>query len=167
MSFLLWHRDGDVGIASTRRVFSAAEVPLFKDANHLCERLQALHSEMAARVDAACEEARQSGYATGFQEGARAADEQHAAHLASPPPGAAQGTSFDSTIAHTPAASPPPLPRVEPPVFSVNPRWVIQVDGVGSFLVLSEEQVTIGPDRSSAHPDVALMADPAAPPVPA
>ena len=83
MSFLLWHRDGDVGIASTRRVFSAAEVPLFKDANRLCERLQALHSEMAARVDAACEEARQSGYATGFQEGARAADEQHAARLAS------------------------------------------------------------------------------------
>jgi hypothetical protein len=48
-------------------------------------------------------------------------------------------------------------------VFSVSPRWVIQVDGVGSFLVLGDSQVTIGPDRSSAHPDVALMADPGTP----
>jgi flagellar biosynthesis/type III secretory pathway protein FliH len=83
VSFLLWHRDGDVGIASTRRVFSAAEVPLFKDANDLCRRLQALHSEMAARVAAACEEARQSGYAAGLREGAQAAAEEHATRLAS------------------------------------------------------------------------------------
>ncbi len=83
MSFLLWHRDGDIGIASTRRVLSAGEVPLLKDANHLCERLQTLHSEMAGRVDAACKQAHQDGYAAGFQEGARAADEEHAARLAS------------------------------------------------------------------------------------
>jgi type III secretion protein L len=83
MSFLLWHRDADLGIAATRRVFSPAEVPLFKDANHLCERLQALSLEMAGRVDAACHQAQREGYAAGFQEGARAAGEEHAARLAS------------------------------------------------------------------------------------
>jgi len=83
VSFLLWHRDGDVGIASARRVLSAAEVPLLRDANQLCDRLQALYLEKAARVAAACEEARRDGYAAGLQQGARAADEEHAARLAS------------------------------------------------------------------------------------
>ena len=40
MTFLLWQRDGDVAIAATRRVFGAAEVPLLRDANDLCRRLQ-------------------------------------------------------------------------------------------------------------------------------
>jgi hypothetical protein len=44
--------------------------------------------------------------------------------------------------------------------FSLSSRFVMQVDGVGSFLVLRENKVTIGPVSSSAQPLVGLMADP-------
>lgn len=41
---------------------------------------------------------------------------------------------------------------------------MILVDGVGSFLVLTDRQVTIGPSGSSSAPEVALMAEAGAPP---
>lgn len=44
--------------------------------------------------------------------------------------------------------------------FSLSSRFVMQVDGVGSFLVLRDSKVTIGPVSSSAQPLVGLMADP-------
>ena len=81
MSFLLWHRRGDLGIASTRRVLRAAEVPVFDDALALCGRLQGLHDSEAARLDAACAEGRERGYQEGFATGRRAASDEHAARL--------------------------------------------------------------------------------------
>lgn len=39
-------------------------------------------------------------------------------------------------------------------------RFVLQIDGVGSFLVLRDAQVTVGPMSSSARPAVGLTADP-------
>jgi len=44
--------------------------------------------------------------------------------------------------------------------FSLSSRFVMQVDGVGSFLVLRENKVTIGPVSSSMQPVIGLMADP-------
>jgi hypothetical protein len=42
-------------------------------------------------------------------------------------------------------------------------RFLIQVDGVGSFLVVRDRRVTVGPISSSKMPDVGLMADPGLP----
>lgn len=81
MSFLLWHRRGDLGIASTRRVLRAAEVPVFDDALTLCGRLQGLHDSETARLDAACAEGRERGYQEGLAAGRRAASDEHAARL--------------------------------------------------------------------------------------
>ena len=39
-------------------------------------------------------------------------------------------------------------------------RFVLQVDGVGSFIVFRDARVTVGPISSSARPMLALMADP-------
>ena len=44
--------------------------------------------------------------------------------------------------------------------FSLSSRFVMHIDGVGGFLVLRENRVTIGPVSSSAQPMVGLMADP-------
>ncbi|MBN2590077.1 MAG: hypothetical protein JXA96_09455 [Sedimentisphaerales bacterium] len=44
--------------------------------------------------------------------------------------------------------------------FSLSSRFVMQVDGVGSFLVLRDNKVTVGPVSSSVQPLVGLMADP-------
>ena len=38
-------------------------------------------------------------------------------------------------------------------------RFVLQVDGAGSFLVVTQPRVTLGPVSSSRHPDVALLAE--------
>ena len=43
---------------------------------------------------------------------------------------------------------------------SLSSRYVMQIDGVGSFLVLRENRITIGPVSSSAQPMVGLMANP-------
>jgi len=42
-------------------------------------------------------------------------------------------------------------------------RFVLQVDGVGSFIVFRDARVTVGPISSSARPMLALMADPNVP----
>ena len=42
-------------------------------------------------------------------------------------------------------------------------RFVLQVDGAGSTLVLRDRQVTVGPISSSARPDLGLLADPDVP----
>lgn len=44
-------------------------------------------------------------------------------------------------------------------------KFVLQVDGVGSFIVFREARVTVGPISSSARPMLALMADPNLPTV--
>ncbi len=43
---------------------------------------------------------------------------------------------------------------------NMPPRFVLQVDGVGSFIVFRDSRVTVGPISSSARPMLALMADP-------
>ena len=47
--------------------------------------------------------------------------------------------------------------RAESPIPS---KFVLQVDGVGSFYVLRDASVTVGPVSSSARPTVGLMVDP-------
>jgi tetratricopeptide (TPR) repeat protein len=44
-------------------------------------------------------------------------------------------------------------------------RFVLQLDGIGSFIVFRQSRVTIGPISSSARPMLALMADPNLPTV--
>jgi hypothetical protein len=44
-------------------------------------------------------------------------------------------------------------------------KFVLQVDGVGSFLVLGDQSVTVGPISSSARPMLGLLADPQLPTV--
>jgi hypothetical protein len=43
---------------------------------------------------------------------------------------------------------------------SLPSKFVLQIDGVGSFLVLRDGRITVGPVSSSARPTVGLMADP-------
>jgi len=81
MSFVLWQRGGDTGIASARLVMRAAEVPLLADAATLRDRLQALHDREAQRIDGACEEARARGHALGLEQGMHAARDEIAATL--------------------------------------------------------------------------------------
>ncbi len=42
----------------------------------------------------------------------------------------------------------------------LSSEFVMQIDGIGSFLVLRENRVTIGPVSSSARPVIGLMANP-------
>jgi hypothetical protein len=51
---------------------------------------------------------------------------------------------------------PPPLPNSADGVPS---RFVLQVDGAGSFLVVTQPRVLVGPVSSSRQPDVALLAE--------
>jgi hypothetical protein len=46
------------------------------------------------------------------------------------------------------------------PGTSLTSKFVMQMDGVGSFLVLREGRITVGPISSSARPTIGLMADP-------
>jgi type III secretion system HrpE/YscL family protein len=81
MSYLLWHRDRNVGYAASRVVLRAAEVPLLADAQALRDRLETLCVEREQRVAAAAEEARVKGYVDGREEGAREARDEIAATL--------------------------------------------------------------------------------------
>lgn len=81
MSFVLWQRGRDTGIASTRLVLRAAEVPLLSEAHSLRDRLEALHTEQAQRVEAACEDARERGHTLGLEQGVLAARDEVAASL--------------------------------------------------------------------------------------
>jgi len=81
MSFVLWQRGRDTGIASTRLVLRAAEVPLLSEAQALRDRLEVLQTEQAERVDAACEQARARGHALGLEQGLHAARDEVAASL--------------------------------------------------------------------------------------
>jgi len=42
----------------------------------------------------------------------------------------------------------------------IPPRFVLEIDGVGGFLVVRDQRVTVGPVSSSEHPTVGLIADP-------
>lgn len=43
---------------------------------------------------------------------------------------------------------------------SLPSKFVLQMDGIGSFIVLRDKRITVGPVSSSAQPTVGLMADP-------
>src|SRR5205085_1117006 len=51
--------------------------------------------------------------------------------------------------------------RVAPPLpgEALPPRFVLQVDGAGSYLIVTQPRVTLGPISSSRQPDVALMTE--------
>ena len=78
-------------------------------------------------------------------------------HPAPPPIPAGNGHALHFARA-TP--TPPPIPQVNTPSGEALPsRFVLQVDGAGSYLVLTQPRVTIGPVNSSRAPDVGLMTD--------
>jgi flagellar biosynthesis/type III secretory pathway protein FliH len=94
VSFLMWHRDGDARIASSRLVLRAAEVPLLQEAQALRERwvdLVQRERERVARTEqeagdalaAALAAAREQGLAQGRDEGRRESREKLAATLLS------------------------------------------------------------------------------------
>ena len=70
--YLLWH-DGAPAIASTRRLFSAAEVPMVEEARELCERLAAQQVALDARAQKVLAGARDEGFAAGLAQGRAAA----------------------------------------------------------------------------------------------
>jgi flagellar biosynthesis/type III secretory pathway protein FliH len=75
MSYLLWHRDGPVRIASRRLVLRAAEVPLLADALALREALQRSHGEQQALVAEEVARGHARGLAQGLEAGRREAAE--------------------------------------------------------------------------------------------
>lgn len=82
MNYLVWQRDAAVAIASRRRIVPAAEVPLLRDAQALCERLAALEDARPAQLAVERERARTEGWTLGREEGLAAAKDEAAAHLA-------------------------------------------------------------------------------------
>jgi hypothetical protein len=48
---------------------------------------------------------------------------------------------------------------------SIPSKFVLQIDGIGSFYVLQDASITVGPISSSARPTVGLMVDPNLPAV--
>jgi hypothetical protein len=79
------------------------------------------------------------------------------AHPKSPSTPAAPGRSGNGVFPalHGSPASPPPIPSGE----ALPSRFVLQVDGAGSYLIVTQPRVTLGPISSSRQPDVALMAE--------
>jgi tetratricopeptide (TPR) repeat protein len=74
----------------------------------------------------------------------------------------------DEAVTLPSGAEPPPvLLPVEPqPAGSASllpQRFLLQVDGAGSSVVLRDSQVTVGPISSSGRPEVGLLADPSLP----
>jgi type III secretion protein L len=82
MSFLLWQRHRDLGVASRRRVLSAAEVGPLLDAQTLCQRLGELAATRAAQVEQAADAARAAARAEGLELGRREAREEVSTTLA-------------------------------------------------------------------------------------
>jgi hypothetical protein len=61
----------------------------------------------------------------------------------------------------------PTLPVLQPAAHAggaiLPSRFLLQVDGAGSYVVFRQPRVTVGPISSSAMPDLGLMADPSLP----
>ena len=76
MSFLLWQRDRDVGVASRRRVLTAAEVGPLLEAQALCQRVADMAANRAAKIGEAADAARAAARAEGVELGRREAREE-------------------------------------------------------------------------------------------
>jgi flagellar biosynthesis/type III secretory pathway protein FliH len=81
MSWLLWQAQGNTRIASTRLVLRAAEVPLLRQAQQLCDELAEMQRQEAQRIAAVLETARAEGQAQGLEDGRRDAREELSAGL--------------------------------------------------------------------------------------
>lgn len=62
-----------------------------------------------------------------------------------------------------PRPVPKPSPAAPPAAGHLPARLLFHVDGVGSYLVVRDRRVTIGPAGSSRHPEVALLTEPGMP----
>lgn len=82
MSFLLWQRDADIAIGTSRLVLRADEVPALREAHQLRDEIEALRRDEAVRVEAACEAARAQGRAAGRAQAEQALRDEVAAQLA-------------------------------------------------------------------------------------
>ena len=61
--------------------------------------------------------------------------------------------------------SPHSAPRLNGKHGLLPNEFLLQIDGVGSYLVLAKDQLTIGPISSSPHPDLGLLMNPNTPSV--
>lgn len=59
-----------------------------------------------------------------------------------------------------PQANPHKIRSDTRPDSSLPSKFVLQIDGIGSFFVLRDGRITVGPVSSSARPTVGLMVDP-------
>ena len=75
----------------------------------------------------------------------------------------------DNEIQSISAGQPQAIPKERssdnPAESSLPSKFVMQIDGVGSFYVLRDASITVGPVSSSARPTVGLMVDPNLPAV--
>jgi tetratricopeptide (TPR) repeat protein len=79
------------------------------------------------------------------------------AHPAPPPVPLSPGNGNGHAVHFARATpTPPPIPQSGE---ALPPRFVLQVDGAGSYVVLTQSRVTIGPVSSSRAPDLGLMTD--------
>ncbi len=88
MSFLVWDQapmndaqSPGVGLASSRRVFRAAEVPLLRDAASVIRTIESRAQEQVQRLDAAVAAAQREGHAEGLAQGVRDGQAEVAQHL--------------------------------------------------------------------------------------
>jgi len=69
----------------------------------------------------------------------------------------------------SPARAQVPSPKSAPPLNGrrgpLSNEFLLQIDGVGSYLVLAKDKLTIGPISSSPHPDLGLLMNPNTPAV--
>lgn len=65
-----------------------------------------------------------------------------------------------SLIDRSPRTIPDAIKSDNPAGESIPCRFLLQMDGIGSFIVMRDRRVTVGPVSSSARPMIGLMADP-------
>jgi len=141
-----------------RRAWSALQAGQPRQAEQVLRRLAALLPS-AAWITSALKSLEQASQAT---------DQLRCSPLGLLDDRTAQPTVPPETdeIPHRQAAAPAIAPaRLPSADGNVSPKLMIQVDGVGSFLVLRQPRITIGPLSSSPAPDLGLLAESSVPPV--
>jgi hypothetical protein len=69
----------------------------------------------------------------------------------------------DANASDRPPVAAPKAPAPAAPAAPPAPRLRVQIDGVGGFLLVRKNRVTVGPISSDQRPDVGLLADPSHP----
>ncbi|MCY2951161.1 MAG: hypothetical protein NTU53_04185 [Planctomycetota bacterium] len=136
-----------------RLAFAAVQAGQPRQAEQIMRRL-AVVLPTAAWVQSALKYLEQAGDATD--------------QLAAGPLGLLDGSPQLRTFAMNPQDAPNATPKSVLPLPSSDPlppKFIIQVDGIGSFLVLRDKRITIGALSSTPTPDVGFLAEAQTPPL--